>query len=953
MPLTYAWSRSESLPRTMRRRPSKSSKHTRPTWQPFSAEDGCPSFRPQTWFRVRTTLEQCSGRLCAAIPLTSGSHDTPPGDIVDIAVGAKVPADLRVIGILSSQLRVDQAILTGESGSVGKDTLVCQHPRAVVQDKTSLLFSGTAVTVGRARAITVAIGNSTEIGRIRQNLVDVEEQMTPLKKKLDDFGTFLSKVIAVVCILVWVVNIGHFSDPAHGGLLKGAVYYFKIAVALAVAAIPEGLPAVVTTCLALGTKKMAKQNAIVRSLPSVETLGCTTVICSDKTGTLTTNMISVRKVSIVETVDSSGTPQLGEFSVSGNSYAPEGEIKALFTGEFQGPGQHVLRPADLPSLMHLSMCSAMCNDSSVQLKDGKYSKIGESTEVALRVVVEKIGIPGFDEMPSALTQLRKEERVQFCNRYWEEQFNKLQTQEFSRDRKMMSVLCSRGEKRYLFVKGAPEVIIARCKSVLCNKDGLSIHLKEEAKGALLSQVEKYGKEQTLRCLAVAFRPLPPGTQTASLSDENDLTFIGIVGMVDPPREEVRQALEVCRNAGIRVIVATGDNKATAESVCEQIGALEASTSVMINSPGDPLTSSGTDSMRGGLARAVSITGSEWEDLPELERERCSKRVKIMSRVEPAHKAQLVDLLKKGGEIVAMTGDGVNDAPALKRADIGIAMGTGTAVARSASDMVLADDNFATIVLAVAEGRAIYNNTKQFIRYMVSSNIGEVVCIFFAAALGMPETLIPVQLLWVNLVTDGLPATALGFNKPDADIMKQSPRRIDDGIVDGWLFFRYLVIGFYVGIVTVSGFAWWFLYYSDGPRISWADLTSFDDCIEGTRSHSCGIFQDRHPSTISMSVLVTVEMFNALNAISENQSLFSLPPWTNLWLVRLDPTSCQALCLLKNWLIRCVGGRYCGLPPPPLHDIVYSSSRPLLCCRPPRFGRVGYGSLAELPSPNPG
>ncbi|KAL3687065.1 hypothetical protein R1sor_013374 [Riccia sorocarpa] len=778
-----------------------------------------------------------------------------PGDIVEVAVGCQIPADMRLIEILGSQLRVDQAILTGESCSVGKGTEETQAQKVVYQDKTNILFAGTVVTMGRARAVVIGTGSRTAMGKIHDAMSQATEEMTPLKKKLDEFGTFLSKVIAVVCVLVWIVNIGHFRDPAHGGLLRGAIYYFKIAVALAVAAIPEGLPAVVTTCLALGTKRMAKLNAIVRSLPSVETLGCTTVICSDKTGTLTTNMMSISKVCVVRSAHRG--PIVAEYNVTGTTYCPDGVIR-------DSTGLQMDHPADLPCLLHLSMCSALCNDSKLQYNSekGGYDKIGESTEVALRVLVEKVGLPGFDSMPSALTMLSKQERVSYCNQYWEQQFTKVSVLEFSRDRKMMSVLCTRKQQDIMFCKGAPESILARCSSVLCNDDGSAAPMTSEIRAELEEKLFSYGQKHTLRCLALALKPIPHGSQTLTYEDECNLTFLGVVGMLDPPREEVRQAIATCKSAGIRVIVVTGDNKATAESVCRLIGAFD---------PLDDLT-------------GRSYTASEFEELPPMQQGLAIRNLVLFSRVEPAHKSMLVEALQQQNEVVAMTGDGVNDAPALKRANIGIAMGSGTAVAKGASDMVLADDNFSTIVAAVAEGRAIYNNTKQFIRYMVSSNIGEVVCIFLAAAVGMPETLVPVQLLWVNLVTDGLPATALGFNKQDHDVMMIRPRKMEDAIVNGWLFFRYVVIGAYVGLATVGGFAWWFLFSEEGPKLSWSELVSFDSCVEGQARYSCSVFQDRHPSTISMSVLVVVEMFNALNNLSENQSLLVLRPWSNLWLL---------------------------------------------------------------------
>ncbi|GAB4820302.1 hypothetical protein N2152v2_007348, partial [Parachlorella kessleri] len=439
------------------------------------------------------------------------------------------------------------------------------------------------------------------------------------------------------------------------------------------------------------------------------------------------------------------------------------------------------------------------------------------------------------------------------------------------DRKMMSVLCHAPTHYVLYAKGAPESVLARCTHALAD-DGSEVPLSEALREDMTKRVLHYGKSSALRCLALAYRPWGLARLDVRPEDEAGLVLIGVVGMQDPPRPEVRDAIDQCRAAGIRVIVVTGDNKATAESVCRQIGLL---------SPG--MGADDADAGHFGPGGVASLSGREFDELAPAQQAAGAASLAVFSRVEPTHKSRLVELLKAQGQVVAMTGDGVNDAPALRKADIGVAMGSGTAVAKHAADMVLADDNFATIVAAVAAGRAIYANTKQFIRYMVSSNIGEVVAIFSAALLGMPECLNPVQLLWVNLVTDGLPATALGFNKPDADIMRRRPRRASESIVDRWLFFRYLVIGLYVGAATVAGFIWWFIWFEGGPRMSWRGLLDFQHCDQA-KGADCSPFKDRHPSTISMSVLVIVEMFNSLNALSENCSLLSLPPWSNPWLL---------------------------------------------------------------------
>ncbi|KAK1158353.1 sarcoplasmic/endoplasmic reticulum calcium ATPase 1-like isoform X1 [Acipenser oxyrinchus oxyrinchus] len=790
------------------------------------------------------------------------ARDIVPGDIVEVAVGDKVPADIRITSIKSTTLRVDQSILTGESVSVIKHTDPVPDPRAVNQDKKNMLFSGTNIAAGRAIGVVVATGVATEIGKIRNQMAATEQEKTPLQQKLDEFGEQLSKVISLICVAVWVINIGHFNDPVHGGSwIRGAIYYFKIAVALAVAAIPEGLPAVITTCLALGTRRMAKKNAIVRSLPSVETLGCTSVICSDKTGTLTTNQMSVCRMFVVDKVDGSNC-SLHEFSITGSTYAPEGEVLR---------GEKQVECGDYDGLVELATICALCNDSSLDFNESKgiYEKVGEATETALTTLVEKMNVFKTD-----IKHLSKVERAGACNSVIKQLMKKEFTLEFSRDRKSMSAYCSPtkpGSGSKMFVKGAPESVIERCNYVRVgtNKTALTPPLREHIMGV----IKDWGMgRDTLRCLALATRDSPPKKEEMDLENsvkfseyENDMTFVGCVGMLDPPRKEVMGAISLCGEAGIRVIMITGDNKGTAVAICRRIGIFGEDEDV-------------TDR---------AYTGREFDDLaPEVQREAC-KRARCFARVEPAHKSKIVEYLQSFDEITAMTGDGVNDAPALKKAEIGIAMGSGTAVAKSASEMVLSDDNFSSIVAAVEEGRAIYNNMKQFIRYLISSNVGEVVCIFLTAILGLPEALIPVQLLWVNLVTDGLPATALGFNPPDLDIMNKPPRNPKEPLISGWLFFRYLAIGGYVGLGTVGAATWWYLYDAEGPELTFFQLRHFMQCTEDNPLFAgvdCEVFESRYPTTMALSVLVTIEMFNALNSLSENQSLLRMPPWVNVWLL---------------------------------------------------------------------
>uniref|UniRef100_F1RGR0 Calcium-transporting ATPase n=1 Tax=Sus scrofa TaxID=9823 RepID=F1RGR0_PIG len=784
------------------------------------------------------------------------ARDIVPGDIVEVAVGDKVPADLRLIEIKSTTLRVDQSILTGEPSPRPRGIGVLPYPS---------LGQGTNIASGKAVGVAVATGLHTELGKIRNQMASVEPERTPLQQKLDEFGRQLSRAISVICMAVWVINIGHFADPAHGGSwLRGAVYYFKIAVALAVAAIPEGLPAVITTCLALGTRRMARKNAIVRSLPSVETLGCTSVICSDKTGTLTTNQMSVCRMFVVAEAEA-GTCRLHEFTISGTTYAPEGEVRQ---------GEQPVRCGKFDGLVELATICALCNDSALDYNEAKgvYEKVGEATETALTCLVEKMNV--FDTDLQALSRV---ERAGACNAVIKQLMRKEFTLEFSRDRKSMSVYCTptrpglvaQGSK--MFVKGAPESVIERCSSVRVGSR--TVPLNTTSREQILAKVRDWGSgSDTLRCLALATRDAPPRKEAMQLDDcskfvqyETDLTFVGCVGMLDPPRPEVASCIARCRQAGIRVVMITGDNKGTAVAICRRLGILEDTEDVV----------------------GKAYTGREFDDLsPEQQRHAC-RTARCFARVEPAHKSRIVENLQSFNEVTAMTGDGVNDAPALKKAEIGIAMGSGTAVAKSAAEMVLSDDNFASIVAAVEEGRAIYSNMKQFIRYLISSNVGEVVCIFLTAILGLPEALIPVQLLWVNLVTDGLPATALGFNPPDLDIMEKRPRNPREALISGWLFFRYLAIGVYVGLATVAAATWWFLYDAEGPQVTFYQLRNFLKCSEDNplfTGTDCEVFESRFPTTMALSVLVTTEMCNALNSVSENQSLLRMPPWLNPWLL---------------------------------------------------------------------
>ncbi|KAG8391970.1 hypothetical protein BUALT_Bualt01G0242800 [Buddleja alternifolia] len=850
------------------------------------------------------------------------ARELVPGDVVELRVGDKVPADMRVAVLKTSTLRVEQSSLTGEAMPVMKGTNPVFLDDCELQAKENMVFAGTTVVNGSCIGIVVDIGMCTEIGKIQTQIheASMEESETPLKKKLDEFGNRLTTAIGLVCLVVWAINYKYFLkwEVVNGWptnfefSFDKCTYYFKIAIALAVAAIPEGLPAVITTCLALGTRKMAQKNAIVRKLPSVETLGCTTVICSDKTGTLTTNQMAVTEFFTL----GGKTTASRIFRVEGTTYDPkDGGIV-----DWNCYNMDV-------NLQAIAEICAVCNDAGVFCDGRLFRATGLPTEAALKVLVEKMGVPDneikdkirYSKLMSNYLIDRNTVKLSCCE-WWTKRSKKVATLEFDRVRKSMGVIVRKpnGSNR-LLVKGAVESLLERSSYVQL-ADGSILPIDEQCRKLLLLRLLDMSSKG-LRCLGLAYKDdlgefsdyytenhpahkklLDPSTYS---SIESGLVFVGVVGIRDPPREEVHNAIEDCRGAGIKVMVITGDNKSTAEAICQEIR----------------LFTEGED------VRGRSFTGKEFMALSRSQQIDILSKPggKVFSRAEPKHKQDIVRMLKDMGEVVAMTGDGVNDAPALKLADIGIAMGiTGTEVAKEASDMVLADDNFSTIVSAVAEGRSIYNNMKAFIRYMISSNVGEVISIFLTAALGIPECMIPVQLLWVNLVTDGPPATALGFNPADVDIMKKPPRKSNDALINSWILFRYMVIGSYVGIATVGVFILWYTQASflginlvgDGHTLvglsqlrnwgecsSWSNFTASPFTVNGGRtitfSNPCDYFSvgKVKAMTLSLSVLVAIEMFNSLNALSEDNSLIRMPPWRNPWLLVAMTVSLGLHCLI--------------------------------------------------------
>jgi Ca2+-transporting ATPase len=653
------------------------------------------------------------------------------GDIILLETGEKVPADARIIQ--SMNLETQEAALTGESTPVCKDAKELEKELAL-GDRHNMVFSSTIITKGHGKALVCATGMRTEIGRIAHLIQTTKTDDTPLQKQLANLGKWLGIIVVAICAVVFLV--GYF---LHEGT---PLDLFIAAVALAVAAIPEGLPAVVTISLSLGVQRMVKRNALMRHLPSVETLGCTTVICTDKTGTLTRNEMTVRRLFV----------NWNDVKVDGAGYRPEGGFSE-----------------DKSGFEMLLKIGALNNDAKLDREH--WTVIGDPTEACLITSALKAGIdkhaldekhPRIDEIP------------------------------FDSSRKRMTTIHEVDGKRVAYVKGAADLLLKQCGRILVN-DKVKV-LTPKDKEAILKKSDEYAKE-ALRVLGFAYKEIRKDDKKEDF--EEDLVFVGLQAMIDPPRDEVKGAIAKCRDAGIKVVMITGDFKTTAEAIAKELG-----------------------------IKGKALTGEELERISDEELSRMVNDIAIYARVNPEQKMKIITALKSQGHVVAMTGDGVNDAPAIKKADIGISMGImGTDVAKEASEMILTDDNFTSIVNAVEEGRGIYDNIRKFVNYLLSCNIGEVLVIFIASIIGLPLPLIAVQILWMNLVTDGLPAIALGVDPVSEFVMKREPRKVGEKVLSKGMFMNVFFTGALICITTLL------MYYLALPRgVDFARTVAFTTLV---------------------------------------------------------------------------------------------------------------------------
>ena len=652
------------------------------------------------------------------------AREVVPGDILLLETGDRIAADGRLLEVVD--LSMDEAILTGESTPVSKNTSVLTAETSVA-DRKNMVFMGTYVTYGRGRAVVTLTGMNTQFGKIAQMVQMVEKEEIPLKLKLDRFAKKLGIIVVIASITILLL------DLVRIGRIELEI--FMTSVALAVSAVPEGLPAIVTVTLALGARELAKRNAVIRRLASVETLGSTTFICSDKTGTLTKGEMTVRKIFV--------NNQMVE--VTGTGYEPK--------GRFYRDGSSI-NPAEDQHLVLLLKIGVLCNNANY---DGT-NIIGDPTEGALIVVAAKCGI-----------QKNKVEK----------QYPRKGEIPFSSERKRMTTIHETPDgHRVAYVKGSPETVLQLCERIYQN--GAEITLSKVSRDEIIRKNEKMAG-QALRVLGIAYRIIPEHlTKYDEESVEDGLVFVGLMGMIDPPRQEAKEAVRLCGQGGIKVVMITGDHKLTAVTVARELGI-----------------------MKSGFA----LTGEELDRTSDEEFEKEVEHISVYARVSPEHKLRIVRAFKRKAHVVAMTGDGVNDAPALKQADIGVAMGvTGTDVTKEASDMILADDNFATIVNAVKGGRIIYDNIRKFIRFLLALNFTELVLIGSFALIGLPLPLLPAMILWLNLVTDGPPAVALSMDPPAEDVMKRPPRSPKEGILHGML--AFILASSLIQLVAEIGAFWW-------------------------------------------------------------------------------------------------------------------------------------------------
>ncbi len=767
------------------------------------------------------------GGMLQSIP----ARELVPGDLIVLEAGDRIPADARLI--YTTSFSTQEASLTGESTPVLKDAQPVSGDHVLVADRMNMAFMGTTAVAGKARALVVTTGLRTELGKIAgmiQQATEAERVETPLQRRLEQFGyTLLWLALGVVAV---VFGLGYWRG-------EPLLAMFLTSVSLAVAAVPEGLPAVVTITLALGVTRMVKRHALIRKLPAVETLGSATVICTDKTGTLTKNEMTVTKLFVGETT----------FDVSGEGYTPTGEIREVDGegrrargekgGEAERNSSHLQaeRPSPLPAhpspgpdpgLRHLLTAGVLCNGATLRQEKGTWQVIGDPTEGALLVAAAK----------ATMTKQDLEQAAPF-----EEEIP------FDTERKMMTVIRRTSEGPVAYVKGAPDVLLSRCTHRL-TLDNKVEPLGEPQRQSIL-KINALLAQESLRVLAAAQRRLDwHGAGRGADEVERELVFLGLFAMKDPLRPEAVEAVRLCREAGIKTVMITGDHKETAVSIARELGLYDGDKS--------------------------ALSGSDINNLTDEQLAQFVERVTVYARVSAEHKLRIVQAWKRKGAIVAMTGDGVNDAPAIKAADIGVAMGlTGTDVTKEASDMVVTDDNFASIAAAAEEGRAVFDNIRKTIHYLLSCNISEVLVMLLATLFGLPLPLLPVQILWINLVTDGLPALALAVDPADPDVMRRPPRHPQARILDRDRIAVMAAQGLFMAIITIATFAWC--------------LYGMDRDLQRARG-------------LTFTILVFVQLCHAFNCRSDRYSLFQIGFWTNKSLVGAVAGSAvlQAAIILNPW-----------------------------------------------------